>query len=753
MMINISTILIQFLTVFFQYKKLCYIFIPIFFYGIDNHTIIFPDIIVSNAYGQKSSVDLYRDLNIADQESDDKDNDNDAVEKSYIQDQRDRISEFNKSELRPENLTPQQEQQITNQKEILNDIDPISENFLSNALTALRFVAISLDDKEDIGLAYSGIVRSFIVQNDIDSALREARAIEDPIWQARSLISIADYFNKTQDDKEKTIAILNEALDLFDVNENVNASNVLKELARQYSFLGDFKKSLEAISKISNIKKQLEFLRITLGDILKLYEIAANNQFNDANTTSLDETLALVNNILPATKIKIDSLGDLISIEDKVNFYVDIGKIYLQIGDEEEALKVFELSEQIIETQDSNIKQKLFPKLAEAIVPLQESKNAMRIVQKILFSDLRAIALSSVARAQAENNNTDSAVPLFALAKDEIKLFNDPIKRYKVLTKIIIDETRAGRLADAFNSAGLIDNVQLQALALYNMGQELTRLEKFKEAIKLINFIPVLYLRADLVSSLIEGINTSEQEFSKKFIDDILINALNETPLAIDSEKIVPAIQKILSSQIKYGDSTNDKKIFATALDIINTTQSGIERVIALVNVAKAYALRSRFDDASKLIDQAFRLTWLNRDDWLNSKEQYYALALNSITQGQLQLNDIYTAFDTAASIPEPSPETRIIQDESGRYIHPRYLAMQSIAVHAAKLEELDLAIRAANEVEFPAARAQILAFIAIADIYSDNELFDTNIFGFDFLKNQWVQKVDDIMIEKRQSF
>ena len=657
------------------------------------------------------------------------------------------LESFDPETFPPPTIETQLDNQIKQEKLEQTELDPVSSNFLIDALTALRFVAISLDNEEDIGLATSGIARSFLIKDDIESALREANSIDNPLWRSRTLLSIADYYIQ-QDNRENAIDTLKQITDIFNDDVLLDGEVMLRLTSNRLSKLGALQESLVALSKIKNVRQQLNTVIQSISDISDKFNQSQSNIESDNRALNATVAQVLVN-----AESKVNDLRTFLSDEEFINIYIKIAQTYLKINDNASALKMFENAEGFIKRLDINESQKLLPILASATVPLGDIKNAMRIIQDIDATIPRAQGLSSVAVANFKNNAIDAALPLFAMAKQSVKFYPDNIQRYAILTRILVDETSSRRYADAFTTAGLIDNIFYQAQALFFMAQKVISQRKYVEALRLIDYIPYISLRARISADLVLAVVNNEDNVDNSMVDKVLANALNDTGMPIESSTIISTIERLLAVQVAYGARENDDKIFNRALEIIENTQIDINKVFAIVTVARAYALRNELDASRKLIDRAFRLVWLNRNNWINSANQNYGSALESITKGQLQLGSIFSAFDTAASIPEPTPEERIIQNQAGRYIHPRYSAMQAIAIYATNTGAMDLAIRAANEIEYAPARAQALSYIAIANTYIDNPNFPTEIFGFDFLERQWVDQFNNILQDSQIDF
>jgi hypothetical protein len=656
-------------------------------------------------------------------------------------------------EISIDNIPPTEQKndlpsQIKEEKQPPLDLDPISHNFLVDALTALRFVAISLDNEEDIGLAYSGIARSFIIREQIRDAVNEAEKIKDPLWQARTYLSIAEYY-MANNKSRNAIRYLREASDIFNDDFIANSEFVLRRVANNFAILGRLKDSILAVSKISDIYKRIDAIRTAARNVFYIYnlqrsEAALLEKEDDADIIALtkeyEDTFNVALEILRQATKELETISDVETNDNVINLYMDLGSTFLSVDAIEDALYAFDFAESLINKLPLGERQERLSLLAAKTVPLGDIKNSMRLVRQIDAAVPRAIALASVAVAHIEDNNLDAALPLFTLAKDTIKFFPDNFVRNKTLTRIMLSETQAGRFADAFTTAGLIDNPYFQSRSLFAMAQLLINEEKYKEALILNNYIPFVSMRSQISAAVAYGYGQrKENKLLPLELSEILEAGIEDTNMPIENSDINQAIARVLTAQILVGDKNKDLAIFDRCYELIDATQVELDRVLMLVLIARAYAARGYEHQATILIDQAFRQTWLNRQEWLLQAGNVYSTALAAITRGLLDVDNIFAAFDIAASIPLPNPEDRVLQDERGRYSHPRYRAMQAIAVKATRNLSLDLAIRAANEIEFSPARAQILSDIAISAVLDEKRNFDRNILGFNFQQTDWL--------------
>jgi len=149
--------------------------------------------------------------------------------------------------------------------------------------------------------------------------------------------------------------------------------------------------------------------------------------------------------------------------------------------------------------------------------------------------------------------------------------------------------------------------------------------------------------------------------------------------------------------------------VFGEVRKLADLIDDEVIRVAAMSHLAAAEAQRGDYERANRTLSSAWRNAWLNRTD------PHFPRVLADIVKGQIAIGDVLAAFDTAARIPLPDDEALNDRTPSGNFRAPRFASLTRVAIAAAKAGEVDLAIRAAREMEHPPARAAGLAAVAVA--------------------------------------
>lgn len=324
----------------------------------------------------------------------------------------------------------------------------------------------------------------------------------------------------------------------------------------------------------------------------------------------------------------------------------------------------------------------------------------MRLVRSIADPERRVRAVGSVARAIAEKGNMDAAVTLFTLAVETTAGIDDTEQRHDLLKHLVVEQTRVGRLADAFKTAGLIREKRAQAETLFAMGQVLLGNKKYTEAVKLTDYIPYLGLRGQIFADVAQWQGGVKG-------DPVAASALLAQALQPVREKPVPerveiALEKVLDTQIEVSDPKTAEALFARANELIKTLPGALDRVRLLTLLARAYARSEDPERASDVIKAAQRITLNQRQN------ENYPRSAARIVEALIATDQILDGFNAAARIPEVE-----VEDAERMSQTPRNRALKGVAEAAARAQKPQLAIRAARKIRDPASRAAALAAVA----------------------------------------
>jgi len=539
------------------------------------------------------------------------------------------------------------------------ELDPVSIQAMGNAFIALRFVALTLEGPDEQG--QSG-------RRAVGKALDEALRIEDGIWKARSLAQVAAY-HAERGEIESALETLDQAADAVDTSQPMrDGGEVLRAIAEQQARLGAFEAAIATARRLPDGPTRMRAL-ITAARASRgaMYGGAA---WEETARGVMDEAFAQM------TVLEADP-GFLVELS------AEIGRIQVEAGDGEGAVQSFEFARRIVEESNYMGRNRTLAFLAAALVEGGDQPQAMEVIRLIPDEGDRARGLASIARVLGLKYGHDSSVPLFVLAFESAKRVVDADQRNDVLRHVMIEQTIIGRLADAFTTAGAIEDQRIQAEALLAMGEILIRQSKYEEALVLVDFIPYVSLRAPIFAAVAEKRGMDGQAAGAS---ELLARSLEPTGFEPLAEYLPGALRRVLNAQLAVGLPDSDKVVFARARELADLIPDELTRIRALMNLAVALARRGDKAEADRSIGGAYRVAWLHKG------EDKFAEALADIVEGQLVSGEILSAFDTAARIPFAEDADAYDRDNKGNFIDPKLRALTAVAAEAARKDKTDLA-------------------------------------------------------------
>ncbi len=578
------------------------------------------------------------------------------------------------------------------QDELVNQVDEVTRRIQTDPFIRLRFVALALETPDEQGQALNGIVRAQIARGNIEDALKELRRIEDVLWQARSLAAVGDYY-ETIGERDKALDFLNQAVKAVTSSGEIGigGADLLRVIAKKQAKLGQLN---SAIASAERIPEPLERVRSL--------QQAASASFEDASGDP--SALNNAKKVLAAAFEQAEKIGN--PTNKTPHLFIDIGEAQASVGDEEGAQKTFRRARELIERGGREGRDRAYARLAGSMIFAGQLEEAMEVMRQVEEGPQQVRGVSSVARALADQGNVDAAVPLFTLAMEAASTIDNPEVRNAALGFMVREQTRVGRLADAFTTAGQIQERLAQSRALMGMAEELLKQNNPDAALVLVDYIPYISMRSQIFAkvAVMRGEAGEEKEAA-----NLIARAFEPTGFEAQTEYIPDAIELVLNAHLQVGDPENDPVVFGEIRKLADLIDNDVVRVAAMSHLAAAEAERGDYERANRTLSSAWRNAWLNRRD------PNFPRVLADIVKGQIAIGDILAAFDTAARIPVPEGEALNDRTPSGNFRAPRFSSLTRVAIAAAKTGEVDLAIRAAREMEHPPARAAGLAAVAVA--------------------------------------
>ncbi len=575
-----------------------------------------------------------------------------------------------------------------NQKQV--EFDPVTTAVQRSPLILLRIAAISLDDPKNQGEALAGLVGAFLKRNRIKDANVDFSVITDPLWRARAMVHFADHqidngvFRKARNDLRKAAKLID-----ADVAERDNAG-VLRLISRRQAEIGDFEGAISTARRIVAPETKID-------QMLRIAERQGAAEDNNVARRSR-KTAETVYRELKAQPIDDDA---------KFQLLLKTARVMTTAGHSKSALRVLDETYRALRARPSEHVWKQLTEIAVTYIAAGGKAKTMKIVRTLKQDERRALALASIGAEIALRGSREGAAPLFLLALQDIEGITDPKIRGETLVHVIRNQAKAGRLADAFNAAGKIRDSRLQHRALFAMGEAMLEMGKVKEALKLTDYLPDIGMRAWIFAA---GARHKLQTGDRKGAEMLLARALDPTGTTTTPEMLSRALPELYESQIALGSTPSAKKVFSRVRKLLGQIPDNPKKIYVMTRLARAQAAGGQKDAMERSLGFAWRIAWLNKD------QEILPELLEHISEAQLAVGELLTAFDTAARIPD---ETASAPGENFNFginrKQPKYRALQAVAVAAAKRGDGKLALRAARKITHPGARAAAYSAVALA--------------------------------------
>lgn len=362
--------------------------------------------------------------------------------------------------------------------------------------------------------------------------------------------------------------------------------------------------------------------------------------------------------------------------KDSITTLVHIAEFQVGAGHRTGARETLAHAEKILEKTSFEGRDQLRADLAAALVLIGDRVAAQAIVRSMVDTERKARTIASIARASAQKGDMEAGVSLFTLTYQEAIAITDKESKYRTLFHIVTEQTKVGRLADPFRNASVIRDREPQARALLGMGQVLLKQKKFKEAIKLVDYIPYPGMRSQIFAPVALNVGRSGDRLKAS---NLLAKALAPTRFKASPEELAKALPLVIEAQSKVGGAAMNEALFERVRAQLDQLPDDPAKIEVMTGIAIAEA---------------------------RSKRQTAAL--------RALVGELLQAFDTAARVPDSeTPPQPMGQLEAS--LNARNKASQRVAVAAARKGRQRLSLRAARRIRDIAARVRVYSEIAVA--------------------------------------
>jgi tetratricopeptide (TPR) repeat protein len=559
-------------------------------------------------------------------------------------------------------------------------VDAITKEARKDPFILVRLAALSLRTPAEQGEALAGLVQAELQRGQLKDAVGELKRIIDGYWLATALVKLSDYHGARKRSKLALDALRRATRALRSVPVNAETIALRREIALRHNTLNDIDGAIDVAKAIPERLPRIEVLR-------ELGRRDADNK------PSAGAKRALVEASHQARAIKDND-------SEVARLLLLIGQAQTKLNDIKQAAATLNQARRMILEGQFSGRDLALAELAAAQTQAGDQTRAMVLVRTIKDPEKRVRALGSIARAIGESGNMDAAVTLFTFAFETASGIADNALRRSLIAHLAIEQTRAGRLADAFRTVAYIRMKKMQAETIFTMSEVLLEKGRFAEALRLTDYIPYIGMRGSIYARVALARGEGGDAIAASALLAKALEPVGEMP---DADRLEAALDLVLDTQIKVGDPNTAAALFERAQNMIDSLPGGLDRVRLLTTLARAYAQSDDKAAAERVIAAAWRITWGK------SQQRDYPRSIARIVEALIATGKLLDAFNAAARIPETE-----IEDEMRASQKPRNRSLTLVAQAAARMGKVQLAIRAARKIKDPASRAAALAAIAI---------------------------------------
>jgi hypothetical protein len=566
-------------------------------------------------------------------------------------------------------------------------LDPVTNAVERDPLTLLRLAAAALENPREQGEALAGIIGAFLKRDRPRDAAVDLSIIKDPFWRAQALVYFAEFEGRKRL-TAKAQSTLGEAL------RSANTARPGRDRVRLFRTISRKQLALRDVDGAIGTARRIPDPAQRIAQLLDLGKALYG--------TPGAQTPKNARKIYRAafSTIKTMTAGH-------AGLFLDTAEASIAAGDSKTAVRILEHTYRYLKSRPAGNQMALVARTTAAFVDAGRKDRAMEIVRGLPDDAQRAASFASIARAVARRESVEGAVSLFFLALRDASAITDEAARFNLLQHIIVEQTRTGRLADAFSTGAKITDPPRQHRALFAMGMTLLENGQSDAALKLVDYVPDIGMRARL---FIGAARQRKDRGDKRGAAALLQRALEPTNSEPTLDMLAQVLPEVFELQVELGHSPGREKIFARARKLLEKIPDEPDKVRVLTRLARAEARDKQKDAVERSLGFAWRLAWLARDNAV------FPALLHEISMAQLDTGDLLMAFDTAARIPEGIPGAPgKARDQGDVRERPKNAALQAVAIAAVRQGRAELALRAMQKINDPAARASAYGAVALA--------------------------------------
>ena len=530
------------------------------------------------------------------------------------------------------------------------------------------------------GIAQVSLTRALLQARGWQSAEEFAASIDEPVWRARALMTLAAAQFSTPNGQRFGRLNLESAFSILrsipEGQLGEGGDEGFRLAGELFARQGLFQQVSQYLKKEQQVRPRTRFLE----GALPYLSASALGLVQDEHDTFINDLL------LQATRRS--RLEDLLRLSDYS---------YQQGRTRSANRLLFEAYRRTLLLPPSEERNADLVRVARHMLATNAFRDALRAIRRVENPFLQSGLLAETGRRMIQNKMEYAGQPLLSLANDLARTLEDEQQR-RALTRLGVEYALAGYLEQSWEVLQEIQEPYARAKGILAIALVLAESDDVERALDLLRFIPDANLRARFVIHAAPQLE--KRQGSRRFTDLLLelIEAedfLQESGLGALSPR---SVEGVLEAQLDYGHGRRNSILFDKIYErVISTDQSPFARMRAEVRFLNINARRSERHaaDARKKIDSLLRGLWVYHN------EPQYASIVETAVDFFIEQGDLTRAFTLARALPEAEGEQE--QERQDRLL-------ATIAFQATRRANENIALRAVASIRTNESKAAALA-------------------------------------------
>ena len=533
------------------------------------------------------------------------------------------------------------------------------------------------------GEAQVSMTKALLQAKGWQEAKEFSQSIDEPVWRARALLSIASSQFSTRNGRDFGLVNLEEA---FSILRSIptrqldkNGEESFKIVGELFARQGFFKRVIGYLQKEKHVRERTSFLEGAL-------------PYLSANAEGLisEERDNFINELL-IEAVNQSKVEDLFRLSD---YSIRSGRTKASNR------LLFEAYRRALLLPPGDERNQTLMQVASYMLSNGSFKDALRAIRRIESPYLQSNLLAETGRRMIQSKMEYAGQPLLSLSNDIARTL-EPEQKRKSLLRLAIEYALSGDYEVAWEVLQEVEDDYERARGVLALAFVLSESGDIERALSVQPFIPDANLRARLVTHTARQI---AERFGPQGLTNLLLELLEADDFSQpqgESTLSAQNVEALLEAQLDFGNGRSNDIIFERAQErALSSEQSAFSRLQSELRFLRIDARRSerRASEAQR------RIEILLRNMWVYHNEPGYLDIVESAVEFFITRNDLTRAFTIAKSLTKGRELNRAIANTK----HDGLLEM--IAFQATRRANEDLALRAVASIKQPKVKRRTLA-------------------------------------------